>query len=212
MIDIFLSRPTWVHAHFQPGLDGFIRMLKGFDLNPRTIGTTDQPRKAPLQEVIELLEKCKGAIVLGYPQITVSQGFVKDKQIATELFLATEWNHIEAGLAYARNLPLLVIHHVGLTRGIFDRGAMPSFLYERDLAQAHWPLEADLCGAVENWKDDCLNINIETKQADAHTLGKLTCPNCSTSKRLIYLSPIPPDFHDIENATHECTICHYKTK
>lgn len=39
-----------------------------------------------------------------------------------------------------------------------------------------------------------------------------SCPNCSTSIKKIYMSPIPTDFVQIENATHKCTKCGYKTK
>lgn len=38
------------------------------------------------------------------------------------------------------------------------------------------------------------------------------CPNCSTAGRPFFMSPIPPDFVKIENATHECPRCHFKTK
>lgn len=40
----------------------------------------------------------------------------------------------------------------------------------------------------------------------------LTCPNCSTTSRPFYMSPIPRDFVEIENATHECSHCKYKTR
>jgi hypothetical protein len=39
-----------------------------------------------------------------------------------------------------------------------------------------------------------------------------TCPNCSTTGRPFYMSPILPDFVEIENATHECSRCRYKTR
>lgn len=154
--NVFLSRPTWVGEDFRPGLDGFIRMLQGMGLHPRTLGTTDYPNKAPLDEVIALLEKCSGAVILGLPQISVTGGLLKGSAIAEELLLPTEWNHIEAGLAYARGLPLLAIHHLGVRRGIFDRGAMSTFLYERDLASPAWPLAEDLQGAIAKWKRECL--------------------------------------------------------
>jgi len=41
---------------------------------------------------------------------------------------------------------------------------------------------------------------------------KPTCPNCSSDIKKIYMSPIPSDFIDIENVTHECSKCGYKTK
>jgi hypothetical protein len=151
--DIFLSRPTWLPPEFTRGVDGFLGLLKGIELNPRTLGTTDYPSRAPLDEVIDLMKKCRGAIILGIPQITVTTGSIKDRPVENPLLLPTEWNHIEAGLAYSQKLPLLVIHHVGVGRGIFDRGATPTFLYERDLTDPAWPLADDLQGALRNWKE-----------------------------------------------------------
>jgi hypothetical protein len=154
--NVFVSRPTWVSEEFRAGLDGFIGMLEGMGLHPRTLGTTDYPNKAPLDEVIALLDKCSGAVILGLPQISVTSGRLKGSIIAEELLLPTEWNHIEAGLAYARGLPLLAIHHLGVRRGIFDLGAMSTFLYERDLSLPAWPLAKDLQGAIAKWKQECL--------------------------------------------------------
>jgi hypothetical protein len=37
------------------------------------------------------------------------------------------------------------------------------------------------------------------------------CPNCSTSGRDFFMSPIPEHFIRFENATHECSKCGYKT-
>ncbi len=39
-----------------------------------------------------------------------------------------------------------------------------------------------------------------------------TCPNCSTGSKPFYISPVPPDFVSIMDATHECPRCHYTTK
>ena len=156
MIEVFVSRPSWIAQSFETGLSGFLDFLKVLDLNPRTLRTTDDPSRAPLDEIISLLDLAAGAVILGYPQIEVTAGSLKGQEIRAPLLLSTEWNHIEAGLAYARGLPLLVIHHVGVNRGIFDRGATPASLYERDLAIPHWPLDPDLQGAVKKWKQDCL--------------------------------------------------------
>ena len=53
-----------------------------------------------------------------------------------------------AHLAHARGLPLLVIHHQRVARGIFDRGAVSSFIYEKDLSNASWPLGQDIQATV----------------------------------------------------------------
>lgn len=212
VIDVFVSRPTWVAGEFRHGLEGFLRLLAMLDLNPRTLGTTDYPRRAPLDEVISLMEQCRGAVILGYPQIRITGGTVKDEPLRSEVLLPTEWNHIEAGLAYARGLPLLVIHHLRVVRGIFDRGAVSAFLYERDLRQPDWPLAEDVQGAVSKWKQDCLLTPAERERdsAERTARGQLRCPNCSSRGQLSYLSPIPKDFVALEGATHECTHCGYK--
>lgn len=157
MIDVFVSRPTWVPAEFSKGLDGFLGFLVSLGFQPRTLGSTDYPAKAPLDEVIRLLDACRGLIVLGYPQIVVTAGSVKGTPAPPNMCLSTEWNHIEAGLGYARGLPLLVIHHVGVTRGIFDHGALPNFIHSIDLSDPAWALSPAVQGAVKSWKSDVLS-------------------------------------------------------
>jgi predicted transcriptional regulator len=134
MLNIFLSRPTRIAPEFEKGLEGFLTLLKTLDVQPRTLGTTDYPSKCPLDEVITLMAQCRGAIILGYPQITIVDGTIKNSKIKEPIHLPTEWNHIETGLAYARDLPLLVIHHKGIGRGVFDRGALSSFLHQVDFS------------------------------------------------------------------------------
>ena len=155
-MDIFLSRPTWIEDDFKDGLDAFLSKLADLDLHPRTLGTTDYPTKSPLDEVIKIMQECNGAVILGYPQIEVITGKLKNNHIEDPIYLSTEWNHIEAGLAYASNLPLLVVHHVGVCRGIFDRGALNSFIFSRYLKEPTWSSQADLSGAIRSWRNDVL--------------------------------------------------------
>lgn len=159
MINIFLSRPNWIDKDYINGLEGFILLLSNLGMNPRTIGKTDYPNKSPMDEVVKLMEQCSGAIILGYPQIIVNSGIIKEKQIDKEFLLPTEWNHIETGLAYAREIPLLVIHHLGITRGVFDRGALSNYIYEINMADSNWPLRPDIQGALANWKKEVTKYN-----------------------------------------------------
>lgn len=156
-MNIFLSRPTWISQEYQPGLDGLLRVLEGLGLKPRTLGATDYPNRAPLDEVIHLLDQCVGAMILGFPQIVATAGTIRAQTIEGEVILATEWNHIEAGLAHARGLPLLIIHHSGVRRGIFDRGAISSFIYELNLRDPAWPLCAEIQGALRTWKSNLID-------------------------------------------------------
>jgi hypothetical protein len=158
MKDIFLSRPNWISPSLQTGLDNFYNLLKSNNLNPRTIGQSDQPNDSPLNEVIDLIKKCEGTVVLGIPQIEISQGKLKDVDISKNIHLATEWNHIEAALAYSLKHPLLIIHHESVARGIFDRGACSSFLHSVDMNDASWPISKQISGALSNWKSKLSKI------------------------------------------------------
>lgn len=157
-MDVFVSRPTWVQESFRKGLDVFLTRLRDLNLVPHTLGATDYPTRSPLDEVIHLLDRCRGAVILGYPQIEVAAGTLRDRRIQAAMHLPTEWNHIEAGLAYARHLPLLVIHHPGIVRGIFDRGALNSFLFARDLRDPTWAVGEDISGAIRSWRDNVLGF------------------------------------------------------
>jgi len=151
MINIFCSRPTWVAEEFKESLTGFLAFLGTHDFKPRTIGSTDYPTESPLIEVIRLMDECEGAIILGYPQIYVIRGNIKGSD-KNDFPLPTEWNHIEATLAFHKNLPLLLIHHKGISRGVFDRGAISKFIYEKDLSENNWFLSDNISGALMKWK------------------------------------------------------------
>ena len=150
--NIFLSRPNWIAPDYEGGLTNFINLLGSHDLTPRTVGKTDYPSKSPMDGVIDLLYECEGAIILGYPQIQIESGYLKNNAIKPSLVLPTEWNHIEAGLACALGLPLLIIHDTNIARGIFDRGVLNNFLYEKDLKDNAWSLSQDISGALISWK------------------------------------------------------------
>ena len=154
MKSVFLSRPTWLPNECKQGMDSLCALLTSHGINPRTIGQTDFPSKSPMDGVIELLKECEGAIILGYPQMEIKSAIIKGNPITNPFCLGTEWNHIEAGLAYALGLPLLVIHDTSVVRGIFDRGVLNSFLYQKDFKDPSWPLSAEIIGSITKWKTE----------------------------------------------------------
>ncbi len=151
MRPIFLSQPTWVPPEHRSGLSKFKNLLRVRDLDPRSMGVTDRPSQLPLNEVIQLMEGCYGAIILGIPQIEVHSGKLKGEEITSRFSLGTEWNHIEAALAYSLQLPVLVIHDATVGRGIFDRGAANAFIYTVDFSSESWALSDEISGALGAW-------------------------------------------------------------
>lgn len=151
MRPIFVSQPTWVAPEYRSGLENFKNLLRICGLEPRSIGVTDRPSQSPLEEVMRLMKQCFGAIVLGIPRLKVQSGTLKGEQIKSPLSLGTEWNHIEAALAYALHLPVLVIHDITVGGGIFDPGAANAFIYSVDFSCASWSLADEVSGAIKDW-------------------------------------------------------------
>ena len=210
MMQIFLSRPTWISSEFSTGLEVFLTNLKNLGVIPRTLGSTDYPSKAPLDEVIEIMSECSGAVILGYPQISIVKGSVKASELKEELQLPTEWNHIEAALAYARGLPLLSVHHESVTRGVFDRGVMNAFVHSIDMTQATWSMEEGFNGALSKRKDNCLNGNPNFASQVATETSDPKCPNCSTTNKAVYMSELPKGMRDFGRWL--CNACNYMKK
>lgn len=153
MIDIFLSRSTDIIEQQQKGLQNLLSLLKFAELNPRTLGTTDYPQESPLNEIIEILQSCSGMIVLGYPKIIIEKGLIKGKNITEPVKLASEWNQIEAALAYALQIPLLIICDKDVSFGFFDRGAANCFVHQVDFSDSEWCMKTSIYGAIQKWKE-----------------------------------------------------------
>lgn len=209
---IFVSRPNWVPNEFEAGLGTFLLQMDNLGLVPRTLGVSDYPSKSPLDEVIEIMGDCQGAVILGYPQIEIYAGSLKGSDINSPITLGTEWNHLEAGLAYAAGLPLLVVHHQTVSRGIFDRGVLNAFLHCVDLTSPNWSMQPSLNGAIQKWKRACEGGEANysgAKRAASRPIGTPTCPNCSTAQKPIFMRPVPPPFSELTGGSWECSLCQF---
>ena len=101
--------------------------LRSEGLVPHTVGRNTFSADAPLKTVTELIDKCAGAVVIALERSYFASGTEKrggPKEIAlSEVRLPTPWNQIEAAMAYARGLPLMVVVESGLkSEGLLERG------------------------------------------------------------------------------------------
>ena len=68
----------------------------------------------------------------------------------------------------------------------------------------------------DSLRDDIKRLKAENENLKAPSSSTPTeaptCPNCSTTGRPFYMSPVLKDFIEIENATHECSRCKFKTR
>ena len=151
---IFISRPTIIGNGYEKPYNAFEGFLKSEGFSPRRLGKSDYSLKAPLVAVMKLMEQCKGAIVLGYPQHEVTYSLKKGGEILNEhrIFLSTPWNQIEGTLAYKKEIPVLVIAQEGIEGGLFDYGVTGEYVYKADLSSDKWFKNKKVLGIFQDWK------------------------------------------------------------
>jgi hypothetical protein len=155
MINIFLSRPTTLPSQFEKAHGDFHAFLEEEGLVARRLGSTDYSIDAPLKAIIRIMDECKGAIILGYPQIEIFQHVRRSATVSKEpaLLFATPWNQIEGSLAYGAKLPVLVVTHPHVQGGIFDHGVTGQYVWTQDLAVRGWHEGSGFKQVFSQWKD-----------------------------------------------------------
>ena len=153
MTNIFISRPTIISTKYESPYSDFEEFLTKKGIKSRRLGRGDYSRKAPLVAVMELIEDCKGAIVLGYPQYEIHTTSKKADDVLDEscLLFPTPWNQIEAVLAYKKKIPVLVIAQNRVGGGIFDDGVTGEFVLRADLSKPNWYKEDEFSGIFNEW-------------------------------------------------------------
>lgn len=152
--DIFISRPTYIDLKFEDGYNSFHRYLSRRGLRTLRLGAGQYTLDAPLLGVIDLIRKCKGAIILGYPQYeffsSITKAGVPDSQFM--MSIPTPWNHIEAALAFRENIPVLIIAHEGITTGVFDFGVTGKYIITTNLSKNNWHNTQSFLGVFRKWE------------------------------------------------------------
>jgi len=99
-------------------LDALMDLLRACDVEPRVINKTDYPTGNPLSDISRVIGECQGAIVVAYERTYFDNGLEKrkspqEKSIASVRY-TTPWNQIEASMAFALGMPILVLMELGL--------------------------------------------------------------------------------------------------
>lgn len=101
--------------------------LRSEGIIPHTVGRNTFSSDAPLKAVTELMDRCSGAVVIALERLFFPAGAEKrggpDELSLTNVKLPTPFNQIEAAMAYARDLPLMVIVEADLkNEGLLQQG------------------------------------------------------------------------------------------
>ena len=110
---VFLSLPSQRTIDQQAHLERFTKMLEEHNIFAEELPRSEYPRFGQLSEVRRRISGCSGAAIFGFsrPQGNEDIPAPSDAKSATiqQHLTPTPWNHIEAGIAFVLDLPLLVM-------------------------------------------------------------------------------------------------------
>ncbi|MEW6084041.1 MAG: hypothetical protein AB1607_05525 [Chloroflexota bacterium] len=156
MTDIFISVGRISASEEDDFLHAVENILKSHGLNPRTVGRTDFADENPFQKVLHVMKECSGIIVIASERMVFERGIEFPKSIEKtglrQVFMPTIWNQIEAAMAYALHLPMLVIAESSLRPdGFLEREYDWLVLRWGDLLPEHLN-SAEFLSVFEKWK------------------------------------------------------------
>jgi Pentapeptide repeats (8 copies) len=138
---VFLSRPSHRSPAQEAVCDRLTALLVQHGLTILTLPALDYPPSDALSEIYRRLKSCAGAVVLG----------LRSADAATDgpTAGATPWTHVEAGLAYACELPLLIVREPGVALGAFDEAVAGHQTYILNVSD-DW-VDEDVLVAIRPW-------------------------------------------------------------
>jgi hypothetical protein len=135
-IPVFVSCPTKLNSAQDSSRQRVIRELTRLQLEARALGRSDYPSDCPLREVYVIAKHCSGGIILGFRQFTATAGVWKPGtreqkrlQRRKPASFPTPWNHLEAGILFGMQLPLLIFREASVSGGVFDDGVTDVFIH-----------------------------------------------------------------------------------
>lgn len=155
-IPVFVSCPTSLSREQEGSRSVLIERLQEFGMEARALGRTDYPTDLPLREVRTIARHCSGGLILGFTQFRADQGVWKPgtkeaKKSAGPVEFPTSWNHLEAGILYSLDLPLLVFREPAITGGVFDPGVTDVFVHRMPPPKITKKLDQELAAVFLKW-------------------------------------------------------------
>jgi hypothetical protein len=115
---VFVSVGTPYAEPQRAFLDALIDLLRSCDIEPRVINKTEFVTQNPLKDISRVMRECDGAIIVAYERTFFDSGLEKRKSEheapLNSVRYTTPWNQIEAAMAVAIGLPIIVMVETGL--------------------------------------------------------------------------------------------------
>lgn len=129
---IFFSMPGIMGKAEELVTKEYKRILeeKGFDVIYYI--RDNYPKYGQLNKIRESITKASGIIAFGFKQINIISGVLRPNTCEEEKlessWLSTPWSDIEVGMAMMLGLPILLIHDIDITQGVFDNKLNECFI------------------------------------------------------------------------------------
>lgn len=146
-------------------LDRLIKLLHSCNIEPRVVNKTDYSTGNPLKDISRIMRECHGAVVVAYERTYFGSGLEKRKSAQERRIKAvrytTPWNQIEAAMAFALGLPIIVMMETGLQEeGLLEEKY--DWYIERVPISAAAFADNDVRGRIEAW---CRRVQAEKRPA-----------------------------------------------
>jgi hypothetical protein len=85
-------------------------------------------------KLLVIARHCSGGVILGFEQFhslggTWKRGSQRPRVETGDVVFPTSWNHLEAGILFSLQVPLLVFKEDGISGGVFDSDVTDVFIH-----------------------------------------------------------------------------------
>jgi uncharacterized protein YjbI with pentapeptide repeats len=120
---VFLSQSAALNADQQAIVDRVIRLIEDGGADVVRLQRDAYPPSGSLAEIRRLMGGCSAVAIVGLCQLHVARGMLRpgtpEESPVRDMSIATPWNQIEAGMAFALDLPMLVVRSKLGNEGVF---------------------------------------------------------------------------------------------
>lgn len=187
-IKVFISKGSTATEEQRAFVDAVLEMLDTVGIDARIMYENEWSHEQPLKAIRKIISECNGAVVIAFTRTQFDKGIElkKDKVVPIQdIKLPTTWNHIEASLAYANDLPLLVIAENGLkSEGLIENGYNWR-VYWTDMAPEVVKSDS-FRGFLRSWK-----TSIEENIAQGYAKEIVTDPSKISIGKLLKMLSLP---------------------
>jgi hypothetical protein len=167
---VFISKGSAATRKQIEYIDAVLNTLRLVGLNPRIMNENEWSYSQPLKAIKKIIRECDGIVVIAFTRTRYDKGIEirrDDNKELSNISLPTPWNHIEAAIAYAFGLPVLVIAENSLkSEGLIESG------YDWQVYWSNWsPADVkseSFKGFLNSWRIDV----IEYAKTKASVEGK----------------------------------------